>query len=65
MSLKARQMQQKLANDIEQAKSKGTDVAEAEKHKAEGDSALKAGHLRIAVHHYEAGEKVLTGSENK
>jgi hypothetical protein len=59
MSIKASQLQQKLADDIEQAKAKGADVAAAEKHKTEGDAALKAGHLRIAVQHYEAGEKAL------
>ncbi len=59
MSIRARQLQQKLADDIERAKAKGADVAAAEKNKAEGDAALKAGHLRIAVRHYEAGENVL------
>lgn len=59
MSIKARQLQQKLADDIQRAKAKGGDVAAAEKHKTEGDAALQAGHLRIAVHHYEAGEKAL------
>lgn len=59
MSIKARQLQQKLADDIERAKAKGTDVAAAERHKSDGDIALNAGHLRIAVQHYEAGEKAL------
>ncbi len=59
MSLKARQLQQKLAADIERAKAKGGDVATAEKCKSDGDTALSAGHLRIAVQNYEAGEKAL------
>ncbi len=61
MSIKARQLQQKLADDITQAKAKGIEVGEAEKHKSQGDAALSAGHLRIAVHEYEAGEKTLPG----
>ena len=61
MSIRAKQLQQKLTDQIAQAKAKGVDATEAEKHKSQGDSALSAGHLRIAVHEYEAGEKALSG----
>jgi len=59
MSIKAEKMQRDVGDQIAAAKAKGQDVSEAAKHKAEGDAALKTGHLRIAVEHYEAAEKTL------
>jgi hypothetical protein len=59
MSIKAEKLQKDVAAEIAAAKAKGEDVSAAEKHQGEGDAALKAGHLRIAVAHYEAAEKAL------
>ena len=59
MSIKAHEMKTRLEQEIPTAKSKGENVSLAEKHKSEGDRALEAGHLRIAVEHYEAAEKAL------
>jgi hypothetical protein len=59
MSLKAHEMQKRVAEEITAAKGKGENVSLAEKHKDEGDRALEAGHLRIAVEHYEAAQKAL------
>jgi hypothetical protein len=59
MSIKAEKMQRDVGDQIAASKAKGQDVSEAEKHQTEGDAALKAGHLRIAVEHYEAAEKAL------
>lgn len=59
MSLKARQMQALLTQEITAAKSRGKNVSLAQKHKNEGDRALETGHLRIAVKYYEAAEKAL------
>ncbi len=61
MSIRAKQLQRELAEQIAQEKAKGADVSAAEKHKSSGDSALSAGHLRIAVQEYEAGQKALSG----
>jgi hypothetical protein len=54
MSARAHQMSKELAEDVAKAKAEGKDVAEAERHKSEGDAALNTGHLRIAVEHYES-----------
>ncbi|GEM_PF-6835947 len=62
MSIKAEKMQHDVGDQIAAAKAKGRDVSEAERHKTEGDAALQAGHLRIAVEHYEAAEKTLQHS---
>lgn len=59
ISVKTTELQQKLAGDIEKAKAKGADVAAAEKHKTDGDTALSAGNLRIAIQEYQAGEEAL------
>lgn len=59
MSARAHQMSKELADDIAKAKAEGKDVAEAERHKSEGDAALNSGHLRIAVEHYEKAEDAL------
>jgi hypothetical protein len=59
MSMKAEKLQHDVAAEIAAAKAKGQDVTVAEKHQDEGDAALKTGHLRIAVAHYEAAEKAL------
>ncbi len=59
MGIRAHELQRRLAGRIAKEKSKGADVSAAEKHKAEGDAALTAGHYRIAVQHYEEGERSL------
>lgn len=59
MSVKAETLQHQVAGEILAARDKGQDVSAADKHKSEGDAALKAGHLRIAVEHYEAAQKSL------
>lgn len=59
MGLHAQEMQRTVASDIAAAKAKGADVSAAEKDKSEGDTALAAGHYRLAVEHYEAAQKAL------
>jgi hypothetical protein len=59
MGAKARSLQTQVAQEIEKAKAAGTDVSSAEQSKEQGDAALKAGHYRIAVAHYETAQKAL------
>jgi hypothetical protein len=59
MSIKAETLQHQVTGEILAAKDKGQDVSAADRHKSEGDAALKAGHLRIAVEDYEAAQKSL------
>jgi hypothetical protein len=59
MGTKARAMQKRVADEIAQKKAGGRDVTQAEHHAAEGDSALTAGHYRVAIAHYEAAEAAL------
>ena len=59
MGAKAQALQTQVAQEIEKAKAKGTDVGAAQGHKDQGDKALKIGHYRIAVAEYEAAQKAL------
>ena len=59
MGLKAQHMKDHVAREIAQARENGRDVGMAQRYKSEGDSALDAGHFRIAVDRYEAAEKAL------
>ena len=59
MSIKAERLRHQVTDEIGAAKDKGADVSQADKHKSEGDAALAAGHLRIAVEDYEAARRVL------
>ncbi len=60
MGAKAQALQTQVAQEIEKAKAAGTDVAAAQKHKDQGDAALKIGHYRIAVEEYEAAQKAVS-----
>lgn len=59
MDLKAHHLKDHVAHEIAQAQQNGRDVSVAQRYKSEGDSALDAGHFRIAVDRYEAAEKAL------
>jgi len=59
MGAKAESMQTQVAQEIDKAKTAGTDVTAAQKHKDQGDAALKIGHYRIAVEQYAAARKAL------
>ena len=61
MGAKAQSLQTQVAQEIDTAKAAGTDVRGAQQQKDEGDAALKTGHYRIAVGHYEAARKALAG----
>ena len=59
MDLKAHHLKDRVARGIAEAQRSGREVSAAQRYKSEGDSALDAGHFRIAVDRYEAAEKAL------
>jgi hypothetical protein len=61
MGARAHSLQAHVAQEIEKAKAAGKDVSGAQSDKDQADAALKAGHYRIAVEHYQAAEKALSG----
>jgi uncharacterized membrane protein YccC len=60
MGAKAQALQTNVAQEIEKEKAAGSNVTAAQKHKDQGDAALKIGHYRIAVEEYEAAQKALS-----
>lgn len=62
-ALTATTMEQKLYQDIKDAKQSGRDTTKAEKLKAKGDAELKEGRIRPAIRHYQAAEKALNAAK--
>ncbi len=61
MGRRAHDLAKQVDAEITTARGRGQGVTDAEQLRAQGDSALAAGHYRIAVRRYEAARKSLKG----